>query len=216
MFKVNHLSIVCSLSLILHLLCRLSAAAPSIVNGDFETGDFSGWTTSGTVSVASDVQYRALAGGVGNWPTGTYVACFGAGNQPDTGGISHTIPTVTNSDYVLTFDYGAFGYPIIGARTQSMDIQVKDGDSLLVLNSLSIADSTPTPVLNDVFDRYPIMFRSIGDSTIISFFSTTLYTINGDGILDNVVVSAVPVPGSIVLGAAGVGVTTWLRRRRVI
>ncbi len=203
--------VLTSLVSVLYLPCLSSLAASSIVNGDFETGDFLGWTSSGTVLVSSDVGYRTHAGGIGNWPRGTYVAAFGGGDVPDTGIITQTIPTTPNDDYLLTFDYGAFG-----RSAQSMSIQVKDGDSLSVLNTLSIFDSTATFVMNNVFDPYQMMFRATGDRAIISFASTSSYTVSSDGLLDNVVVNPVPAPAAVVLGGIGIGLVNWLRRRRTI
>lgn len=73
-----------------------SAKAELIVNGGFETGDFTGWTQSGntgTTSVSSDPIYVA---------SGTYGVEFGAVGS--LGYITQSIPTTPGGSYTLDFD----------------------------------------------------------------------------------------------------------------
>ena len=70
-----------------------SARANLITNGGFETGDFSGWTVSGT---DNDV--------VGSVPlipphSGNFQALFGVGNNS----ITQNVATTPGSSYVITF-----------------------------------------------------------------------------------------------------------------
>lgn len=76
MIKKNLASalVVCALT----LQFGMASAAAGIINGGFETGDFSGWTTLGNMSVSTGASYGA-AGSV-NPESGTYSALLNSNN----------------------------------------------------------------------------------------------------------------------------------------
>jgi hypothetical protein len=90
-------------------LCIFAAGAFSaaqandlVVNGGFETGDFTGWTTP--ASPAGDPFWMAVTNTSPN--SGVYGAHIGA--YPDIGTISQTIATTPGAQYILTFSYGEY------------------------------------------------------------------------------------------------------------
>jgi hypothetical protein len=97
-----------------------SAAAHAdqlIVNGDFQTGDFTGWSQFGNTG------YTSTNGGNGG-------AAFGPVGS--TGGISQTIADAEGGSYILQFDLQSEGD---GSSFFSVDI---NGDVLLSLNDPSM------------------------------------------------------------------------------
>src|SRR5262245_27106709 len=74
----------------------VGCAPPSIaavLNGDFETGDFSGWTQFGNTGFTSVSS--------GSPHTGTYAADFGPVGS--TGGIFQTVSTTSGASYTVSF-----------------------------------------------------------------------------------------------------------------
>jgi len=86
---------------LLLLLAVSGASANLIVNGGFETGDFTGWTVTGG---PPDCGTTAVDGISTNVPhSGTYAACFA--NPTNMTFISQTIATVPGQDYVFSMWY---------------------------------------------------------------------------------------------------------------
>jgi hypothetical protein len=149
------------------------ASADFIVNGGFETGDFTGWTLVGNSQTTFVDQ--------GFTHTGTYSALLG-----ETGGLgslSQAITTNSGTSYALDFWF-AGNDDVPSEFTASVD-----GKRLLDL-------------VNPGFDldymKYEYMFVATSSSTIVSFgFRDDDFFLNLDDVSVNV--ASVPEPGSVLL-----------------
>lgn len=191
------------------------ARADLVINGDFETDDYTGWTRSGAVVVARDEDLRAIppSGAVfGDFPSGHVTALFGSGQNPATGVLSQDIATVAGQEYALTFDYGKF-FPAVGE--QSLAVSVTDVGTTTSLLDATVSDTMGTGNLAVLFDPYSFRFTALGALTRLTFSDTSPVTFNTDGALDNVSVTAVPEPaGILVLGTCALGLLACGRDRR--
>lgn len=168
----------------------LSAAAQNlVVNGGFETGDFTNWTVTRapgprTLNVRSTLPR-----------SGSYDAAFGAiDDQPDT--ISQSILTIPG-------------------RTYSMQYWLEDGDSLFPLHkSFTATFGTQSQTFGATQDAY--VFHSLGftatsTSTVLSFAG---YNYSSYYLLDDVSVFLAPVPEPASIAALGIGALALVRRRK--
>lgn len=196
-----HLSLVA----VAALSASLAQAAPVnlIQNGDFETGNLSGWSASGNVNAATGVGGNTYfgAGPFDGGALGFWAAAFNAGDTTPNGVISQTFTTVIGQLYELSFDYG-----VTQGGNQSLTASVAGQDH--------VASTT-----NTGFDHFSYSFVATSDSTTLSFTdSPDNNTFSQDGLLDNVSVTAaaatVPEPASLALvGLAFAGVAATRRRR---
>ena len=139
-----------------------------ITNGDFNGGDLTDWTTTGTV----DVNGGELR--------------FGLGNAAGEHSALQTITTVAGETYTLSFDYrDASGTP--NELNQALEVSVDGVGNLL----------TTEPILSDTQDqafvRYTFTFSADSASSTIKFTDTSdnagsmsSNTNNSDGHLDNI------------------------------
>ena len=153
------------------------AAAPAqaqnlVTNPGFETGDFSGWTTTPATG-GSDF---AVAGGV-YANSGSYGARFGAtGTQDDS--ISQFIPTVAGDDYAVSFSLENLSGP-------SNDFTASFGGAPL----LSITDSASFP-----YTQYSFTATATGASTLLAFAGRqvpSFFALDDVSVID---LGAAPVP----------------------
>jgi hypothetical protein len=94
---VSNLKSLCAIAIALVATGRL-VSANLIVNPGFETGDFTGWTTTPAASGSSFVVVP------GNSHSGTYAVSFGAQGPPlDLDTISQTFATTPGTRYNLSF-----------------------------------------------------------------------------------------------------------------
>jgi hypothetical protein len=171
------------------LILGASAAHANIVtNGDFETGDFSGWTQVGNTG------YSGVDTGIAH--SGAYGAEFGPVGS--TGGISQTLATTAGESYDLSFWLQNFG-----GTPNSFEV-FWDGVSLdALVNAASFGYS-----LNE------LTAVALDNSTTLEFrfrHDPSWWT------LDDVSVTAngpAPVPEPAALGLLGLGLAGLLAARR--
>ena len=172
-------------------------AVAGVVNGDFETGDFTGWTLTspGCDSFCSVV----LVSDPGVPLGGNLGASFGPFG--DTGGITQDLATELGKTY--TVDFWLKNEPAPDLSTGPNLFQLQWGG-----NTVTALTNAP------VFDYTEYSFNEVATSTL-----TTLgFNFRNDPAfwdLDNVsvTVAAVPEPASWALAAAGLLALTAQRRR---
>ena len=167
--------------------------AATVVNGDFETGDFSGWTVFGDLSggfVGVDVAAPQA---------GSYAAYFGSDGS--TSGLSQLVATTVGASYDVGFWLKAEA-DVNGVATPNSFAFSWGGAPVLSLTNL--------PAGNYV--RYASRLIATTASTSIAF------TFQNDPAffdLDSVaVVASVPEPSSVALLAGGGGLVVALGYRR--
>lgn len=194
-----------------------------VVNGDFEQGTNPqggpvGWTVipGREIKPITGSAYQANAGATGSAAAlaNTYAA-FGSGNAANRSSlVSAAFGTVAGQLYRLVFSYAQFG----GTPGQeALDYDVFDDSSVSLLSGTKVTTAANTGTdLDTIFTTYRYnYFVGTGDLAHVSFSISGTPTINVDGLLDNVVITAVPESGTwalLIVGMAGTGL--MLRRRR--
>jgi len=174
-------------------LAAMPAGAVGVVNGDFETGDFTGWTLSG------DFSNSGVFSGAPSAQSGTYGASFGP--VETTGEISQTLATVAGTHYTLDFwlqaELDALGNP--------------DSNSFVATwGGATVKSLLNSPVFGYTHMTFDVI--ATGASTVLGF------TFRNDPSfwdLDNVsVTAAVPEPETWALFGLGLAALAVRRRRR--
>lgn len=164
--------------------------ADFIVNGDFETGDFTGWTLSGNTTDPTtfgvDSSFPA---------SGSYAAYFGP--QGSEAFLTQVVTTTPGLTYQLDFD-----------------LMNEDGSSP---NEFSVAFGST--VLSDTTNLATFSYQTMSYTVVATSSSTAVtFGFRNDFAffdLDNVSLRAVPEPGSLGCLAIGLGLTVlhgWKRR----
>ncbi|WP_435010239.1 PEP-CTERM sorting domain-containing protein [Tundrisphaera lichenicola] len=172
------------------------ARADFIVNGGFETEDFTGWTLSGNTS---DPTTFGVDSSIPH--SGGFAAYFGP--QSSKVFLEQTVATVVGEEYTLSF----FLMNEDGSSPNAFSVE---------FGSMSLADSTDL----STFDYQMFTYKSIAtfSTTIVRFgFQNDFAYFDIDNIS---LVRAVPEPGtlaSLAIGVALLGCHRWMRRsaRRV-
>lgn len=177
------------------LLFASPAFANIVVNGGFETGDFTGWDQVNDTSFSGVT--CASFGGLAP-PEGSCQAFFGP-TDPGGGGILQTFTTIPGGSYELSFQLANLGNPpnafglFWDAGFVSIDFDLPPFDYMLATVELTATSSSTT--LGFIFFHQP------------SFF-----------LLDDVVLVAedlvVPAPASLGVMLAGMGLLGFAARRR--
>ena len=160
------------------------ANANVVVNGGFETGDFSGWSEFGDTTFNG-----VLCGGA---PEGSCFAFFGP--VGDTGGISQALSLVIGTKYFFSFIFGADG----GAPSE-FSVSLGGVTLLDLINPAASASGTYSFVVTATSALETLVFTFRDDPGFLS--------------LDAVAVS-VPEPGSMaLLGMGLVALFMGMRRK---
>jgi hypothetical protein len=172
---------------------RASAGGNLIVNGGFETGDFTGWTIGGNTS---NTFVGPPFDGVGHPFSGEHAAVLGAIGSIGT--LSQTFATDPGMLYQLTL-WGANG----GAAPNQVSI---------TLNGITAFSATDDPMHDYVLHVFDFTATSTSYTLLYEFEHGT----SGAFVIDDVSVTAIPEPSTLTLFALGVCVLAavhWRNRR---
>lgn len=181
------------------------AQANLINNGDFETGDFTGWT---------QFDNTGFTGVDSNANSGSFGAFFGP--QSSTGGIYQSFATTIGATYTLDFWYSRDELTPHGSSTNSIDVALIDGS--ILGSQTSVFGNTD---LDGSGFGWTALSQQLGTYTFTANSALTFlqFTFRDDASfyhLDDVSVNAlVPEPGTLALlaiGMAGLGARRSLRK----
>jgi hypothetical protein len=188
-------------ALVLTLACAMAtpaafAANNLVLNGDFDTGNFSNWIQSGE----TDQQFIGPDTSGSATPHAGNVFADGAYQQ--LGYISQAIATTPGAKYTLTFDLQIQNY--YGGPTAQTESQAWFGNTM-VFEQTNIAHDWVSYTISNL--------KASGASTVLKFGNQSAADYNW---MDNVtlVMTAVPEPDAALMFTAGLTLLAWTRRRR--
>ena len=166
-----------------------------IQNGNFATGDFTGWSASG-------IAFSVLSSSDGLNPPnlGDYIA---QADGNDT--LSQTLTTTPGTTYVLSFATANTA----GPNTQA-NVNIQG-----LINGVTLFTDT-SHLANTDWETSTYDFTATSASTTLQL-DMNFYWANGNGLITDIstVPQAVPEPASLALGAMGIG-AAWIVRRRTV
>lgn len=167
---------------ILLSLAQPTIASNLIVNGGFETGDFTGWTLTGNQNASTRVSDNVYDPTYVHVHSGTYGVVAGT-NFPDAY-LSQTLSTISGQAYRVDFWLASNGGP-------SNDFSVSWNGTLLD----HIVDSTVTP-----FAEFMFTVTGTGTDTLAFGFAHPPAAWG----FDDVSVAPIPLPGTLLLIGSGI------------
>lgn len=196
-----------------NLITNSSFEVPAPPNGGYTTfaggsNSLNGWSVLGNGILSISTAYSEP--GI-TFPAEDGVASVDLTAYGNTGlanGVSQSIPTVIGQSYEVSFYVGR-GHSVFNGSyltPSSVDLSINGGSRVSYTNN-----NVSTGTVN--WTQFTAIFAASSTSTNIAFFNGT--TSNYFAGLDNVQVSAVPVPAAVWLFGSGVTVlVSWGRKRR--
>jgi hypothetical protein len=181
-----------------------------LVNGGFETGDFTGWTINFTPSDDTGLPNPALiwntSYGAARVHDGSYSVDFNYLDATPSAVMSQTFATTVGGTYDATFWFGATA---AAGKTAAMAAAIlgADGSTVLASDSYVLSGNNDTQ-----WTFRTLSFTADGAQATIRFTDTSTETFATDGLLDTVAVQGVPEPSG--LAALLVGAVALATRRR--
>ena len=180
-----------------------SAHAQSVANGDFETGDFTGWTLSGNVNTGATADTFVF----GNPHSGDYAAWLGPFGAD--GFLSQTIATTPGEAYTVTYWLAA------DAPSGTNNFTTSFGGQVLFTGS-NLAPTDDNALSEDDYVRYSYTAVAADTASMLQFgFRNDPSRFRLDDV--SVTRAAVPEPSSLVSVAlllALTGLCVAARRKR--
>ena len=209
-------------ALIAVLVLHSQASAQSFVNGDFQTGDFTGWTVGLTSGGATAVQLVTMIDIDGPGPlTDSLAAQFSAGRATGVTTGEHGVTLMQTlllqggTTYTFDFDWAATRSPGLGANTQG-GIFALMVDTTEITRQAAGSTSAAAPKFGHVtgsFTPATTGSYSVGVWILRPFTIPTPATPTLFQSVDNFTAIVVPGPASMALMALGAFVVVKRRRR---
>ncbi len=212
----------CIFVLYIALLGSFSISQGAVTNGKFETGDLSGWNSSGTVDTTMNVYARDYLGlsqepYSGYWyPTeGNYFAALSSTDSDGTD-VSSLSQTITaNAGDILEFDY-FFDYGDYAPYYDWSIGRLSFGENNITLFEINTSG-------NELSDDQNIDWTHLSYMLPFSGFYTLEFTIadgavpgSFESILGVDYVRVIPAPGAIVLVGIGLSMLSKMKRRKML
>lgn len=185
--RTSHVLAGCLLAGAMLLSTASRADVNLLVNGGFETGDFTGWTQFGDTSFSGVDSFAP--------EEGVFAAFFG---PIDPGGISQTITTVPGVGYHITF-----------WLQSEADVNGESAPNFFEFDWGGIPELILTDVPANPYTLYSFTLPATSTSTTLTF---TFQNLPAFWDFDNA--SVIPEPGSLALVTLGGALVAFLRRRR--
>lgn len=195
----------CLLGAMLMLGISQPAMSSLIENGGFETGSLTDWTSSGNVAVhQEETAVLCCIPSEGIW-----FAAFNRGGSTPNGIISQEFNTNIGTQYILEFDFGRAGQ---NGDTAALQVEILNmGGSSLVDDIVSDSNGG----FPGDYSPFSYFFIALSTETTLRFTDKSIGGNSFDVLLDDVSVSAVPVPAALWLfGTALIGLLGFNKRRK--
>ena len=175
-------------------------AGQLVTSGGFETGDFTGWTVSGSVTSSAFASDFYGVDAI-DAATGSYGAYVGSEFSQLT--LSQKLTVVPNQEYQVSFSL-AQSSAVLPGDTNLFEV---------MLGSKTIFSETNAPV--SAYKDYSFTVSTSGSAPASKLLQITSENDLGYFSLDNVSVSPTPEPGTLLLIAPAIGLLALWRRKSV-
>jgi choice-of-anchor C domain-containing protein len=199
--------------LALALLTATSVSASPFMNGSFESAAVNpgaGWITldPGSTAITGWEVFGGRIDYIGTyWDAADGIRSLDLNGNAGPGGIRQSFDTTASASYRVTFAMA--GNPDGGASTRNVLVQ---SGAFSQVFSFAVPAGTTRQNMN--WADYSFDFLAVGDTTTLSFLSGEPNQFYGPA-LDDVSVTAVPEPASLVLLGSGIAGVVARRRRAV-